>query len=126
MKGFLYILILSFFVFSCSETMEKPKNLLSEKQMETILTEMYLYQQPSYLTALHDQPVSHAKIDAQLLTKHQVTQEVFEESFKYYVLIPDTFKSILGNVRKNLEAKLPEEERKRMQDELKNLENSKN
>jgi hypothetical protein len=126
MKGFFYSIILVLICWSCSKAIEKPDHLVKQKKFEEILTEVYLYQQPSYLTSLQDQPVSYAKIDAQILTKHEVTPKEFEESFHYYVLIPDTFKEILKNVRKNLEEKLPEEERNRMNKEIENLQDTKN
>lgn len=122
MKGFFYSLIFCLICWSCSKAIEKPENLLSQNKMEEILTEVYLYQQPSYLTSLQNQPINYAKVDAQILTKYQISPEEFEESFRYYVLIPDTFKDILKNVRKNLESKLPEEERLRMQSEKEKVE----
>jgi hypothetical protein len=125
MKGFFCSIIFCLICWSCSKAIEKPEHLLSQNKMEEILTEVYLYQQPSYLTSLQNQPIEYAKVDAQILTKHEVSPKEFEESFRYYVLIPDTFKEILKNVRKNLENKLPEEERLRMQSEKEKIENEK-
>lgn len=126
MKRLILTFILGCLFWSCSKSIEKPENLLSTEQIETILTDVHLYQQPSYLTTLYNQPINHAKIDAQILVKHQVSSKVFEESFKYYVLQPEIFKEILVNVRKKLIEKLPQEERDKLNSEKKSKDDSKN
>ena len=75
---------------------------------------------------MYNQPINHAKIDAQILAKHQVSSKVFEESFKYYVLQPEQFKKILENVRKKLLEKLPQEERDKLNSVKKSEDDSKN
>lgn len=125
MKGLVFSFFIGICLIGCSKSIEKPENLISQEQVELILTDVHLYQQPTYLTSIYDQSINQAKIDAQILAKHQVSPKIFEESFEYYVLHPEIFKEILTNVRKNLMEKLPKEERERMEQAAKEVENTK-
>src|SRR5690606_123862 len=106
---FLFMICLT----ACTNIVEKPENLIEEEQMVEILTEMYIHQQSTYLTEINDTNMNFAKVDAQILQKHQTNAKDFEESFKFYYLHPEIYKELLKDVRDNLEEKLPEPERKK-------------
>lgn len=126
MKGFILSFIFAFVVIGCSKSIEKPKNLIAQEKIELILTDVHMYQQPGYLTSLYNQPIDYAKIDAQILAKHEVSTTDFSESFKYYVLHPEKFKEILENVKTNLIQKLPKEEQDKLKAETESNEKVKN
>lgn len=107
-------------IISCTQTGEKPKDLLSEKEMSEILEEIYLYQQSGYLNELQTVTVDYVKLDAELIQKHGASVEQFQESYKFYILNPEKYNEILEQVRTNLELKLPENERNRRIQEREN------
>lgn len=101
------------FLTACSKIVDKPKNLIEEKKMVALLSDIYLHQQASYLTEISNEESDFAKIDAQILHDHQTNFTDFKESFRYYYLQPDRYNEILLAVRDNLESLLPDEERKK-------------
>ncbi len=107
---FLLFLIL---IFSCTQNVKKPKNLVSEDKMVEILTEIYLHQQSSYMNDLGGKPLDYAKVNAHLIEQKDVKIEDFEKSYEYYVLNPDIYEPMLVEIRDELESRLPEEDRKK-------------
>lgn len=121
MKQIAIILLLYLFLFSCKNTLKKPENLLSENDMVTILEDIYLHKQQSYLVETEANAIDISKIDAQIILKHNSTVPQFKESFHYYVLQPEIYNEILKDVRNNLESKLPESERVKREEERKSI-----
>lgn len=104
---FLFLIL----IFSCTQNVEKPKNLVSEEKMVDILVEIYLHQQASYMNELGGKPLDYAKLNAYLLEEQGVKIEDFEKSYEYYVLNPDIYEPMLVEIRDQLEKRLPEEDR---------------
>lgn len=100
-------------LFSCTQNVEKPENLLSEEQMTDVLTEIYLHQSGSYLNQMQGQPLDYARLNSYLLEEKGIKIADFEKSYEYYVLNPDLYEPMLTEIRKRLESRLPEEERLR-------------
>lgn len=120
-----FCLILLVIFSACSKNVEQPENLVNEEKMVNIMTEIYLYQQSSYLQELKNKQPDFAKIDAQLIKKHGVEIQDFEESYRFYVLQPEKYRELLNQVRENLEKQLPENERKKRIEEKEKLEKEK-
>lgn len=113
-----FFLLISF--SNCTSNVEKPENLLDEKDMVNILIDISIHQQSSFLSQINNQKMDFAKIDAQILQNHQTNAKDFEESYRYYYLHPEMYNDILIEVRDKLEEKLPEKEREKRVEERKN------
>lgn len=106
-------------ILSCTHTVERPENLISEDQMVRILSDIYIHQQSSYLLEVENSKPDFAKIDVAIIESHGVKIQDFENSYKYYVLSPETYNDLLTKVRDNLEQKLPKEEQIKRKEERK-------
>ncbi len=122
MSFFLGIFI---FLFNCTSNVEKPKNLLDEEKMVSILSDIYLYQQAGFLTEIDSEKSNFSKIDAQILYNHQTNTKDFKESYQFYYLHPDKYNDLLKEVQENLEGKLPEKERQKRLEERENKKETK-
>lgn len=111
MKKFLVFIVLAISSIGCHENVEKPKDLISEKDIVETLVDIYLHQQPSYMNEIPSIEWNPSETDAQIIKNHGFEIENFKESYRYYVLHPEIFTQILIDVRKQLEDMLPEEER---------------
>lgn len=103
--------IFSIVIFSCTQNVQKPKNLISEEKMIEVLKDIYIHQQPSYMTETGGKPLDYARLNLSLLDKHDLKLEDFEKSYEYYILNPDIYEAMLVEIRTQLESQLPEEER---------------
>ena len=126
MKRFLLILGIFFIVVACSKAIDKPKNLLSEEKMVEVMSEIFLYQQTSYLSEINNPDLNFSTLDALILKKHEVSPEDFKNSYNYYVMVPEKYKDILKEIRTQMEAQLPLEERKQREIDRKNAGKEKN
>lgn len=111
------ILICLFFVGSCSKRVEEPKHLISENEMIELLSELYIYQQNSYLKDYSAKKTSISEVEAQIIDNHGLSIEDFRENHHYYVVQPEKFKKILKGVKEKLESRLSEDEQKRREAE---------
>lgn len=105
------LFIFSILIISCTQTVEKPKNLVSEEKMIDILVEIYKYQSSSYMNETGGKPINFARLNTHILEKQGVNIEDFEKSYEYYVLSPDLYEPMLIEVRTKLENQLPEADR---------------
>lgn len=105
-------------MFSCSDYIDKPKNLIEPEKMAEILADL----------AITDQAViiyQNKNLEAGtrfVLKTHQVKAENFVESFKYYVA-KDKMKDIAEDAQKIVLKKDPKAD-KYIQDKLKNSGNT--
>ncbi len=114
----------SIFLFSCTQTVEKPGNLLTEDKMINILTDIYIHQQSSYMNEAEGKPLDYARVNAHLLEQHGVNVKDFEESYEYYVLNPDLYEPMLLKIRNKLESHLSEEDQLKRENLRKETEKS--
>jgi hypothetical protein len=81
MRKFIIFSVLMVF-FGCQNLIDKPKNLLSEKQMAEILADFALNDQTSTYN-----PSGNLEIGTRyILKKYKVTPEDFSNSYKYYIV----------------------------------------
>ena len=73
---FLIAMILS----SCSDAVDKPKDLLSEKEMSTLIAEFTIANQLSVVAPTLNQENETRYI----LKQHKIKAQVFKESYTYY------------------------------------------
>lgn len=89
---FLFTLL---FIFSCSEIVDKPKNLLSKDEMSEVIADFAIYDQ-SYTV----NPTSNLEITSRyVLKKHKITAKDYRESYKYYISRPNQLDKILKNAK---------------------------
>lgn len=108
--GFIFCL---FLILGCAKKIKKPSHFLNEKQMIEILSELYIYQQNSYVKDYTREGINLSEVDAQIIKNHGVSIEDFKENHHYYVVQPEKFRKILLGVKENLESKLPDNERRK-------------
>ena len=83
------------FIFSCSEIIDKPKNLLSKDKMSEVIADFAIYDQ-SYTV----NPNSNMEVTSRyVLLKHKITAQDYRDSYKYYVSRPNQLDKILKNAK---------------------------
>lgn len=94
MKKIIFLFTL-LFIFSCSEIVEKPKNLLSKDEMSEVIADFAIYDQ-----AYTVNPTSNLEITSRyVLKKHKITAKDYRDSYKYYISRPNQLDKILKNAK---------------------------
>lgn len=94
MKKIIFLFTL-LFVFSCSEIVDKPKNLLSKDEMSEVIADFAIYDQ-----AYTVNPTSNLEITSRyVLKKHKITAKDYRDSYKYYISRPNQLDKILKNAK---------------------------
>jgi hypothetical protein len=111
-NSFKYLFILSIvLIFSCNndglQTVEKPKNLISQEKLAEIISDIHLAESGLQLSNLS--PDSLKRMTAGyydfIFNKHQVKQSDFEMSYSYYLGNPPEMDSIYLKVIDGLNSK---------------------
>lgn len=114
MKKILPIVLVSFFLLACEEAnIPKPKNLVSKKEMTSLMSDLYLHQTMMQNGYENQDLKSYAQNGLAVLKKHQVSLEDFEASYEYYNSDPTIYKGILKDAKDLLINKLPKEEKEK-------------
>ncbi|WP_299184164.1 DUF4296 domain-containing protein [uncultured Chryseobacterium sp.] len=116
MKKLICIFVL-LFMLSCSEYINKPKNLIDEDTMAEILADLAINDQAVFLF----QGTNLESGTRFVLKTHNVKSDDFVESYKYYVA-KDKLTEIADEAQKILLEKDPKAE-KHIQEKLKNKQN---
>lgn len=94
MKKIIFLFTL-LFIFSCSEIVDKPKNLLSKDEMSEVIADFAIYDQ-----AYTVNPTSNLEITSRyVLKKHKITAKDYRDSYKYYISRPNQLDKILKNAK---------------------------
>lgn len=94
MKKIIFLFTL-LFIFSCSEIVDKPKNLLSKDEMSEVIADFAIYDQ-----AYTVNPTSNLEITSRyVLNKHKITAKDYRDSYKYYISRPNQLDKILKNAK---------------------------
>lgn len=106
MKKVINILLASLvLVFvSCSETIDKPKNLVSKNTMAEVVADLALGDQMSYL----NETGSMEQNTIFIFKKHKISSKDFMESYKYYLSKPNEMESIYADAQDIVATKDPE------------------
>ncbi|ADX67978.1 MULTISPECIES: DUF4296 domain-containing protein [Weeksella] len=114
MRKTLSIVLLSFVFLACEEAnIPKPNNLVSKKEMTSLMSDLYLHQ-TMMQNAYENQDIkSYAQNALAVLKNHNITLEAFEASYEYYNSNPTLYKAILKNAKDQLVNKLPKEEKEK-------------
>lgn len=93
MRKLIYFFV-SILIVSCSELINKPKNLLPESKMSEIIAEFAVNDQlNTYLPATNMESATRF-----VLKKHKTNATAFNESYKYYLATGD-LEGILTNAQ---------------------------
>lgn len=106
-------ILICLLIAGCSKRVEEPKHLISENGMIELLSELYIYQQNSYLKDYSAEKTNISEVEAQIIENHGLSVEDFRENHHYYAVQPEEFKRILKGVKENLESRLSEDEQNR-------------
>lgn len=106
MRFFIAYLFLAIFTLSCTEAIEKPKDILSEEKMSEIIADFAINEQ-SYTIGGHINTENATRF---ILKKYNIKGQLFTDSYKYYMTDPDTMKEILDEAQKIIVSKDPNAE----------------
>lgn len=94
------------FLSSCSEMVDKPKNLLSKEQMSEIIADFAIYDQ-SYTV----KPDTNMDLVTRfVLKKNKTNANIYRESYKYYLAKPNQLDQILEDAKEIIVNKDPKME----------------
>lgn len=106
MKHFVFSLMILFCVLSCTEAIEKPKDILPEAKMSEIIADFAINEQ-SYTIGNNINSENSTRF---ILKKYNVKGELFTKSYEYYMTKPEVIKEILDEAQKIIIAKDPKAE----------------
>ena len=106
MRFFIAYLFLAIFTLSCTEAIEKPKDILSQEKMSEIIADFAINEQ-SYTIGGHINTENATRF---ILKKYNIKGQQFTDSYKYYMTDPDTMKEILDEAQKIIVSKDPNAE----------------
>lgn len=106
MRFFIAYLFLAIFTLSCTEAIEKPKDILSEEKMSEIIADFAINEQ-SYTIGGNINTENATRF---ILKKYNIKGQQFTDSYKYYMTDPDTMKEILEEAQKIIVSKDPNAE----------------
>ena len=106
MRFFIAYLFLAIFTLSCTEAIEKPKDILSQEKMSEIIADFAINEQ-SYTIGGHINTENATRF---ILKKYNIKGQLFTDSYKYYMTDPDTMKEILDEAQKIIVSKDPNAE----------------
>lgn len=106
MKRSFYIILILFAAFGCDKPVyEKPKKLITEKQMIQMLVDIHLAEAVFNTSRHSDSLLMKTKTEDyyySVLQKHHVPDTVFEKSFVYYASNPKNFEKMYRQVMNQL------------------------
>ena len=106
MRFFIAYLFLAIFTLSCTEAIEKPKDILSQGKMSEIIADFAINEQ-SYTIGGNINTENATRF---ILKKYNIKGQLFTDSYKYYMTDPDTMKEILDEAQKIIVSKDPNAE----------------
>ena len=106
MRLFISYLMIVFCIVSCTEAIEKPKDILSEEKMSEIIADFAINEQ-SYTIGGNINTENATRF---ILKKYNIKGQQFTDSYKYYMTDPDTMKEILDEAQKIIVSKDPNAE----------------
>ena len=117
MKNLIYSIFILLGVVSCSKPyIDKPDDLLSKSEMIDILADIYMGTQMVNATPNTNSILKLAQSSMYVFDKHETSYKIFEESYKYYYIDPSAYQKILDEVKKELESRLSEDEKNRLEE----------
>ncbi len=106
MRFFIAYLFLAISTLSCTEAIEKPKDILSQEKMSEIIADFAINEQ-SYTIGGNINTENATRF---ILKKYNIKGQLFTDSYKYYMTDPDTMKEILDEAQKIIVSKDPNAE----------------
>jgi Domain of unknown function (DUF4296) len=101
----LRILIIASLLIACSSE-DKPVNLIAQDKMAKILADVHIAEARVSNMHFSNQDSSllvYQRIRWQIMKKNNADTAVFRSSLRYYITHPEDFKSVYGQVKKELE-----------------------
>ncbi|MFC4686084.1 MAG: hypothetical protein BGO86_04065 [Chryseobacterium sp. 36-9] len=106
MKAIILYIMMILCVLSCTEAIEKPKDLISEDKMSEIIADFAVNEQ-SYTIGGNIDSENATRF---ILKKYNIKGELFTESYKYYMTKPETIKDIFDKAQDIIQSKDPKAE----------------
>ncbi|MBN9338176.1 MAG: DUF4296 domain-containing protein [Chryseobacterium sp.] len=101
MKAIILYIMMILCVLSCTEAIEKPKDLISEDKMSEIIADFAVNEQ-SYTIGGNIDSENATRF---ILKKYNIKGELFTESYKYYMTKPETIKDIFDKAQDIIQTK---------------------
>ncbi len=106
MRHFIAYLFLAICTLSCTEAIEKPKDILSREKMSEIIADFAINEQ-SYTIGSNINTENATRF---ILKKYNIKGQLFTDSYKYYMTDPETMKEILDKAQEIIVSKDPKAE----------------
>lgn len=106
MRGFIFYLVVVFCALSCTEAIEKPKDILPEEKMSEIIADFAINEQ-SYSIGTNINTENATRF---ILKKYNIKGQIFTDSYKYYMTYPEKMQDILDDAQNIIKSKDPKAE----------------
>jgi hypothetical protein len=108
--SFFFVLFVSglLAIVACSTDEKPPKNILTQEQMATILTDVHIAESRVTKLQLKSSDSSllvFEKLKKEIWTKHKVDTMAYRSSYDYYMTHPKQMSLIYESVNKKIEAR---------------------
>ncbi|WP_188624741.1 DUF4296 domain-containing protein [Epilithonimonas arachidiradicis] len=103
MRHFIFSLMMIFCVLSCTEAIEKPKDIIPKDKMSEIIADFAINEQ-SYSIGGN---INSENATRFILKKYNIKGELFTESYKYYMTKPETIQEIFDKAQEIIISKDP-------------------
>lgn len=91
---------------SCTEAIEKPKDVLPEEKMSEIIADFAINEQ-SYSIGTNINTENATRF---ILKKYNIKGQTFTDSYRYYMTKPETMQDILSDAQAIIKSKDPKAE----------------
>lgn len=97
------MVILTIFIFGCTNTTKIPDDILSKQKMQAILWDMIQAERFSALPSQKDSSLKNSqdekfKLYEQVFYIHKVSKDDFVKSYRYYLSRPDIARVIFDSI----------------------------
>lgn len=106
MKNLIFYIVMIFCVSSCTEALEKPKDLIPEDQMSEIIADFAINEQ-SYTIGGN---INSENATRFILKKYNIKGDLFTQSYQYYMTKPETIADIFDKAQDIIKSKDPKAE----------------
>jgi hypothetical protein len=93
-------------ILSCTEAIEKPKDILPEDKMSEIIADFAINEQ-NYTIGTN---INSEEATRFILKKYKIKGEFFTQSYQYYMTEPEIIKKILDDAQNIIKSKDPKAE----------------
>ena len=92
----IFVMVLFLALFSCNNSAEKPKNLISKEKLSEVIADFAIYEQAYVIQPKMDLEDANLFV----LKKHNISARDFKDSYNYYIHDSKSLNEIYDNAKK--------------------------